>query len=202
MKKINLITFYVVCLLLSNIAAAKLIGTNVINATGGIILFPVVYILGDILSELLSKKEMKRVINLGLFMNIFMVLFLNLIMILPYPDFYTGNEAFLSVFSSTFRIVIAGFISYLIGSHSNALIMNKLKEKDGTSKLFKRMMLSTLLGEFLDGFLFVTIAFLGIYPLQQIFTMIIIQVIFKTTYELICYPLSSRTIKYLRGKIE
>lgn len=199
MKKINIIVIYITCLIVSNLAATKLIGTDVLNSTGGMLLFPVVYILGDVLSELYEYKEIKKIIKLGLYMNIFVTLFMILIMKLPYPTFYENQVAFETIFSTTPRIALAGFISYYIGSTVNAKIMNYLKNKDKETKLFKRMMLSTIAGEFLDGTLFITIAFLGIYDVTNIIKMIAIQVVFKTLYEFIIYPLSSRYIKKLKG---
>lgn len=117
-------------------------------------------------------------------------------MLLPSTNPVTGN-AFAIVLSSTPRILIASFISYLVGSYVNAYLMKVLKSRY-SEYLFARCSVSTLFGEGLDAILFISIAFAGTMPTNLLITMIICQGAFKILYEIIIYPVTRYVIHYMR----
>jgi uncharacterized integral membrane protein (TIGR00697 family) len=116
---------------------------------------------------------------------------------LPGTDAATAN-AFNIILGSKPRILIASFISYLVGSYVNAYFMKILKERY-TDYLFARCSISTLFGEGLDAILFITIAFAGLMPNEVLITMIICQGAFKVIYEIIVYPITRTVINWMKS---
>lgn len=185
------------CLLISNILASKTFYIGSIILPCAVVIFPIVYIVNDVLTEIYGFKLAKRVIYLGFIINLIAVIIYQICMFLPATDSVTGN-AFSIVLSSTPRILIASFISYLVGSYVNAYLMNTLKAKY-TNLLFARCSVSTLFGEGLDAILFITIAFAGTMPNEVLITMIICQAAFKILYEIIIYPVTRYVIHWMRN---
>lgn len=184
---------FIVCLLMSNILATKLIQIYKFIMPAGVLVFPISYIINDILSEIYGYEKAKKVIYLGFIMNIFMVFIFNIALYLPSPSYYMNNNAFKEILSQTPRNLIASLIAYLFGSITNAKILVKLKEKD-KNKFAKRAILSTIFGELIDSAIFITIAFLYKLTIKEIIIMIITQVFIKTLYEIICLPITKKVI--------
>lgn len=184
---------FVTCLLLSNILAAKLLKIGTYSVTAGVLVFPISYIINDLFSEVYGYEKTKKVILIGFAMNAFMALIFTLAIYLPAPIWYENNTAFKTILGTTPRICLASLTAYLIGSIVNSKVLVKLKEKKG-NKFGSRAIISTICGEFLDSLIFVVIAFIGSIPTPQIVSMIIIQVILKTSYEIICLPVTKKVV--------
>lgn len=197
MKKENLFG------ILSGVFCASLIISNILSfktftlwnfvLPTAVILFPIVYITNDILAEVFGYEKTKKVVITGFVMNIIAVICYNIAIMLPAPIYFTGQEAFSLVLSNTLRVLVASMVAYIVGSLVNAKVMEKMKEKH-EDKLMFRCVVSTLVGEGLDALLFITIAFLGTMPITSLLTMIICQAIFKTLYEIVCYPVTKQLI--------
>ena len=185
------------CLIISNILASKTFSIWNIILPCAVVIFPIVYIVNDVLTEIYGFKFAKRVIYLGFFMNLVAVIAYQVAIFLPGTDTVT-NDAFITVLSSTPRILIASFISYLVGSYINAYLMKILKIKYN-KYLFARCSISTLFGEGLDAILFISIAFAGTLPTNALITMIICQGVFKILYEIIIYPVTRYIIHWMRN---
>ena len=188
---------FVVCLLLADILATKFLGFHNYYIPASILIFPVSFIINDILAEVYGYESAKKVIIFGFLMRVLMVLLFTFAIILPAPDWYTNSDAFKTILGSTPRIAFAGFISYLCGSLANAKVLVKMK-KQGDSKFGIRAIVSTIAGEGIDSMIFIPISFLGTVPLYRIFTMIILQVILKTFYEIICLPITTIVLKHVK----
>lgn len=182
------------CLIISNILAFKTFTLLDIVLPCAVIIFPIVYIVDDVLAEMYGFQKARKVIYLGFIMNLVAVILYNIAIMLPAPTFFTGAEAFKLVLSNSLRVLTASFTAYFFGSLLNAYVMVYLKKK-AEKYLFARCILSTLLGEGLDAILFITIAFYGTMPLITLIGMIIAQALFKTGYEIIIYPLTRAIIK-------
>lgn len=185
---------YCASLIISNILAFKTFTiAGVITLPAAVIIFPIVYIVNDVLSEVFGFQKTRRIIFTAFAMNIVAVVAYNLAIILPAPSFFTGNEAFTIVLSSSFRILIASLAAYLIGSLSNSFVMDRMgrtKEENSNSGLMLRCVISTLVGEGLDAMIFITIAFIGTMPITDLLIMVVCQALFKTLYELVVYPIT------------
>ncbi|WP_296784910.1 queuosine precursor transporter [uncultured Methanobrevibacter sp.] len=163
----------------------------------GVIIFPVVYIINDILAEVYGYEKARRVIFLGFFMNLVAVICFTFTIWAPAPEFFTNSEAYAIVLGSTWRLLTAGFIAYIVGSLVNAKVMVYLKKVD-EKKLFVRCIVSTFFGEGMDAMIYITIAFFGTMPTEALIAMIFVQAIVKTVYEIIVYPLT----RYVIGRVK
>ena len=191
------------CIVLANIAAAKQLQFFSWNMPAGVLVFPISYIVSDVMVEVYGFKTFKNVIFLGFAMNLLAVLIFTVANVWSAPIWFEGAEAFDFVVSSTPRLLVAGLSAYLLGSWVNGIIMSKMKlsaYKNGTTEGFKlRAVVSTLAGEFVDSMIFIPIAFLGVLPLEQIPSMIIVQVLFKTLYEIIILPVTSLVVAKVKN---
>jgi len=185
------------CLIISNILASKTFSLYDIILPCGVVIFPLVYIVGDVLTEIYGFTLAKRTIYLGFIINLIAVIAYQIAIFLPGTDLATSN-AFSIILGSTPRILIASLISYLVGSYVNAYFMKILKEKY-TDYLFARCSISTLFGEGLDAIIFITIAFAGLMPNEVLITMIICQGAFKIIYEIIVYPITRTVINLIKS---
>lgn len=184
-------------LIISNIIASKTFEFFWITLPCGVIIFPLIYIVNDVLAECYGFKKARRAIYLGFFMNLIAVICYNVTMFLPAPAYFTGDGAFHTVLGSTLRLLVASFAAYLIGSLINAKLMVYLKGKY-ENKLFFRCISSTFAGEGMDALIFITIGFLGTMPVSALLTMIVAQALFKTAYEVVVYPLTRHVIHNLK----
>ena len=188
---------FTACLIVSNIIAGKTFDFFSFTMPCGVVIFPVIYIVNDVLAEIYGYEKVKRVILLGFLMNLVAVICYNITILLPAPAFFENSEAFSIVLGSTFRLLIASFAAYLVGSIVNAKMMIFLKEKD-EDKLFFRCIASTLAGEGLDAIIFISIGFIGTMPFEALLLMIVAQALFKTIYEIIVYPVTRYVIKRVK----
>ena len=184
---------FTACLIISNIIAGKTFAFFSFTLPCAVMIFPVVYIINDVLAEVYGYEKARRVIFLGFFMNLVAVICFNITIWLPAPAFFENSEAFSTVLGSTFRLLVAGFIAYIIGSLVNAKLMTRLKRWDD-EKLFLRCIASTFFGEGLDALFYITLAFYGTMPGDALILMVIVQAVVKTVYEIIVYPLTRHVI--------
>jgi hypothetical protein len=184
-------------LIISNIIAGKTFDFFSVVLPCGVIIFPIIYIVNDVLAEVYGYEKARKVILLGFLMNLVAVICYNITILLPAPVFFENSDAFGVVLGSTLRLLIASFIAYLAGSLVNAKLMVVLK-KWNEEKLFFRCILSTLFGEGLDAIIFITIGFLGTMPVEALIIMIVAQALFKAVYEMIVYPLT----RYVIGSVK
>ncbi len=177
-------------LLISNILAVKIIQIFSFTVPAGVLIFPISYILNDIIVEVYGFKRAGLIIWMGFLMNLLMLLFFTLSIYLPHAPFWKHQEAYEIILGSTPRIVLASLTAYVFGSFVNALIMSKMKVKYKGKAFSLRAILSTLFGESLDSTIFVFIAFSGIFPIKILLTIIVTQSLFKTIYEILILPVT------------
>lgn len=192
-----LLPIYCCCLIISNVLAAKVAILGNYTLPCGVIIFPVVYILNDMMAELFPLKKVRRGIIMAFLLNLLAVACFELAIILPGFE----GDAFGSVLGNSWRVLIASFIAYLVGSNMNALIMTAMHKRSGEKGLFFRCMASTIIGEFLDAIIFIGIAFYGTLPNNVLLTMIGTQAIFKILYELVIFPVTRSVIKSVKASM-
>lgn len=190
---------YTAALLIQNILALKTIDIWVFSMTTGVLVSPIVFMAQDVESEIYGYKHARTMILLAYLMNfIFTVLVSVAIAIVPSVA-YANQQAFTAIFSTTWRITLASFAAYTIGSLMNAKIMTVGKEKHG---LFYRAIFSTIVGQFLDNAVFCFGAFLGVLPLNAIIMMVVGATIWETVYEVIFFPITQKIIAYFKKNNE
>jgi uncharacterized integral membrane protein (TIGR00697 family) len=200
-----IVAVFAASLLISNFAATKLIEFNLgslghIVTDGGAILFPVVYILNDILTEVYGYKYARRAIWTGFVIMLLAVVCLTIVRYMPASPDYHDQAAFEAVLGFFPRIVFASLCAYLVGEFINAYVLAKLKIKTKGKKLWLRLIGSTLIGEFFDSLVFCLVAFGGIIGASDMVNYILVGWLFKTGYEIVVLPITYRVINYLKKK--
>lgn len=199
-QKLNIVSvMFITLLIISNLMATKMTSILGLVLPAAVIAYPLCFMVGDVLTEVWGFKEAKRVILLGFFANFLLVVWTNLGILLPYPPFYEGQEAYAFIFGAIPRITLGSFAGYLAGELSNSWAMEKIKKLTGEKHMYVRTIGSSVLGQLLDSMLFYTIAFYGTMPNKTLIIMIFAQYIFKVLCEAIGgTPLAYMLIKWAR----
>ena len=191
---------FVGLLLISNIGAVKLIEFGPIITDGGVFLFPLVYIAGDILSEVYGFKAARKAIFIGFAMSILAALTFWLVQISPPAEAWDNQEAFESVLGFVPRIVLASVAGYLVGQLLNACVLVKIKERTQEKALWLRLLGSTAVGEFADTIVFCTIAFYGVITGEEFLIYVAFGFAYKTLIEIVLLPLSYAVIGWVKRR--
>ena len=191
---------FVGLLLISNIGAVKLIEFGPIITDGGAFLFPLVYIAGDILSEVYGFKAARKAIFIGFAMSILAALTFWLVQISPPAEAWGNQEAFESVLGFVPRIVLASVAGYLVGQLLNAWVLVKIKERTQEKALWLRLLGSTAVGEFADTIVFCTIAFYGVITGEEFLIYVAFGFAYKTLVEVVLLPVSYAVIGWVKRR--
>jgi uncharacterized integral membrane protein (TIGR00697 family) len=189
---------YVTALNTANIVAVKQVQIGTLMLTAGQLVFPIMYILSDIFSEVYGYKESRRVAWIAFGMNIFMVLAFNLTIVLPYPSWWENNGAFTLVLGSVPRIVVASLVAFQAGDWLNDIIFQKMKGRHGDRLFWLRAIVSSIMGEVVDSTLFFVIALIGSMPIMALPVFVLSGVIIKCCYELVVLPLTSLLVVVIK----
>ena len=189
---------FVTILVTSNILAVKLIEVAGLVLPAAIILFPVGYILGDVLTEVYGYRQTRRVIWLGFSMNLVAVAAIWAAGLLPAAEHWERQEAWNGILGQAPRILAASFIAYLIGEFANAYVLAKIKIATAGKILWLRTIGSTIVGQGLDSAVFITLAFAGVIPASAIIAAILGQWLVKSAYEAAATPLTYAVVGYLK----
>ncbi|MGE5449806.1 MAG: queuosine precursor transporter [Methanomassiliicoccales archaeon] len=191
---------FVCALMISNIICGKLFSLWGMVLTADLILFPLTYIFGDVLTEVYGFKRARLVIWTGFLCNLLMALAFMAALALPHPGFWKGQAAFATVLGSTPRIVMASLAAYFVGELSNSIVLSRMKVATGGRWLWARTIGSTLVGEGFDTMVFMTIAFIGTMAPNILMQMIVFQYLWKVSYEVLATPLTYKLINWLKEK--
>ena len=191
---------FVTCLLTANTIASKLIVVGGVVLTAGIVIFPVSYVIGDVLTEVWGYDAARRVIWLGFACNALMVAALWVGGELPAAPFWKGQEAYALIFGQTPRVLGASFLAYLVGEFANAFVLAKLKIATQGRWLWLRTIGSTVVGQALDSVVFVTLAFAGVVPAGALLHIVAGQWIVKVVYEAAATPLTYAAVAWLKAR--
>ena len=192
------VALFVASLLTANIIAVKLIEIGPLILPAGVVIFPLSYILGDILTEVYGYRYARRAIWLGFVGNLVAVLAIWVAGLLPAPVFWEGQEAYSAILGFTPRLLLASFAAYLVGEFANSTIMAKMKVWTQGRHLWTRTIGSTVVGQGLDSLVFIVIAFGGLMAMPALTTAILSQWVFKSAYEALATPLTYMVVNYLK----
>ena len=187
-------TLFCVCLITANVLETKQISFGVVNITGGLLVFPVSYIINDCVCEVWGFRKARLLIWLGFAMNLIFVAFGALADVIPGAPYWHNDEGFHAVFGLAPRIAAASFVAFLAGSFINAYVMSRMKLSQGGRHFSVRAVVSTVLGESADSVVFFPLALSGVVPMSQMPSLIISQVVLKTLYEVLALPLTIRVV--------
>ena len=196
---------FVTCLITANIIAVKLIAVFGFMVPAGIIIFPLSYLFGDVLTEVYGYAAARRVIWLGFACNLLAVVAIYLGGLVPIASFQQQQglqTAYNAILGFTPRLLLASFIAYLVGEFTNSFILARLKIATKGRWLWTRTIGSTLVGEGLDTVIFISIAFGGVtgFTTQVILTTILTQWVFKVLYEVVATPFTYLVVGFLKRR--
>ena len=186
---------FCVCLITANVLETKQISLGVFNITGGLIVFPVSYIINDCVCEVWGYRKARLLIWLGFAMNFLFVLFGAIADAIPGAPYWHNDEGFHAIFGLAPRIAAASFVAFLVGSFVNAYVMSRMKINSDGRNFSLRAILSTIFGEGADSLIFFPLALYGVVPTAELPIFIVTQVVLKTLYEVAVLPLTIYVVK-------
>lgn len=189
---------FCVCLITANILETKQIQVLSVSLTGGLIVFPVSYIINDCVCEVWGYSKARMLIWLGFAMNFFFVMVGALCDAIPGAPYWDNEEGFHAIFGLAPRIAAASFIAFICGSFINAYVMSKMKIASNGKNFSLRAILSTVAGESIDSLIFFPLALSSVVPAKELILLMVWQVILKTVYEIIALPITIRVVKALK----
>jgi len=196
-------------LLISNVGATKLIAVGPTWQPGGVallplifdggaILFPMTYIFGDVLAEIYGFGRARRAIVLGFAVAFAASAVFMIVDYAPPAPGWPNQDAWHAVLGFVPRIVVASLAGYLVGQLLNAIVLVKIKARFGTSRLWVRLIGSTVVGEAADTVTFCTIAFAGLVPASTLVNYIAVGYVYKVAVEIVLLPVTYRVIAAIK----
>ncbi len=201
------VAFFVATLIISNIIAAKLVHIAGMVLPAAVILFPMTYILGDVLTEVYGYARARRAIWTGFAANALAVVAIAVGGWLPpapfwnlgvYPGPEQAQQAYDALLGFTPRLLAASFTAYLVGEFLNAWVLAKLKVRTRGRYLWLRTIGSTIVGQGADAAVFISLAFWGVLPAGALGQAILSQWGFKVAYEALATPLTYWVVNALK----
>ena len=184
-----------VCLITANVLETKQISIGMFNITGGLLVFPVSYIINDCVCEVWGYGKARLLIWLGFAMNFLFVAFGAAADAIPGAPYWHNDEGFHAVFGLAPRIAAASFVAFLVGSFVNAYVMSRMKISSEGRSFSLRAILSTVFGEGADSLLFFPLALYGVVPTSELPIFIVTQVVLKTVYEIVVLPVTIYVVR-------
>ena len=189
---------FTVCLIASNILETKQMVFGPLHLTGGLLIFPVSYIVNDVVCEIWGYRRASILIWTGFITNFCFMAVASLADAIPGAPYWENDAGFHAIFGLTPRIALASFVSFLAGSFVNAYVMSRMKIADRGKRFPLRAIMSTIWGEGTDSLLFFPLAFYGVLPDNELPLMMLSQLVLKTVYEIIVLPVTMRVVRRVK----
>ncbi|MDQ3157264.1 MAG: queuosine precursor transporter [Actinomycetota bacterium] len=207
-----ILALFCVVLVVSNIVATKSLELGVgsfsigsyqilpIVSDGGAILFPLAYILGDVISEVYGFRAARRAIITGFSMALIAFLTFWIVQELPGASFYENQASYEAVVGPVGRIILGSVCGYTVGQFLNSYVLVWMKERTSERGLAARLITSTGVGEVADTFIFCAIAapVIGITSMGIFWNYFVVGVIYKCAVEIVVMPITIQVIKWLK----
>src|SRR5690606_36440999 len=182
----------------SNVIAGKIVAFGVLNLSAALIVFPITYIVGDIMTEVYGLRRARQVIWLGFLGNLVAVGAIMLAIELPPADFYEDQESYALILSQTPRLLAASLAAYLVGEFVNSYVLAKMKLWTAGRHLWSRTIGSTLVGQSFDTTIFTIIAFAGVFPLEALVVIVATEWTIKVVYEAAMTPVTYAVVNWIK----
>ncbi|MGV0991306.1 MAG: queuosine precursor transporter [Mycobacterium sp.] len=197
----TLVAVFTALVIISNVAATKGVAFGPIITDGGFIVFPLTYIIGDVLAEVYGFAAARRAIMVGFAMNGLAALAFWVTVYLPAADFYPNQEHFANVVGAYTQLIVAGLAGFIVGQTINAWTVVKIKERTKEKHLWARLVGSTFAGQLGDTLVFCSIAAhaIGISTFADFATYTALGWLYKTAVEVVMLPVTYRLIAYIKG---
>lgn len=191
--KLILTVIFVAALLISNVITWRQVEFPFwIAMTWAVLIFPITYILSDVFSEVYGYKWSRITCYLWFACNLFMSLTFMAVINMKAPEYFVNADAYSIVLWNTWRILISSLLAYVLWDFVNDKIFQKMKLKHPNDNkwFWWRAILSSLVWEIVDSWIFIPLAFIWTMPTKILLTMIVTQVVLKVLYEIVILPLT------------
>jgi len=197
-----LAAIFTALVIISNVTATKGVAFGPIITDGGFIVFPLTYVIGDVLSEVYGFRAARRVILLGFAMNALAALAFWVTVYLPAADFYTNQEHFANVVAAYTQLIVAGLAGFVVGQTINAWLVVKIKQRTKERHLWARLVGSTFAGQLGDTVVFCSIAAgaIGIASFGDFAVYTALGWFYKTAIEVVMLPVTYRVIAFIKRR--
>ena len=189
---------FCVCLITANVLETKQMAFGPISITGGLIVFPVSYIINDCVCEVWGYRTTRMLIWLGFSMNFLFVIFAALCDAIPGAPYWDNEAGFHAIFGLAPRVAAASFVAFIVGSFANAYVMSRMKVSSQGKNFSLRAIMSTILGETADSLIFFPLALGGVVPNSELPVLIVSQIVLKTLYEIVVLPITIQVVKFTK----
>lgn len=203
-KKNKLLIYFIAisagALLISNLCAIKLWNLGGIAVDGGVVLFPVTYIIGDLIVELFGQKTARSIIYAGFLVNVIAVIVFYIVIALPpYPG-WEMQDAFASVLGFSPRIIAGSLCGYLGSNLLNTHLFTKMRNCNGVfaRSFIARALGSSVFAHIIDSALFETIAFIGVLPFNEFVAQAVFAYVLGLILEVVLSPVEILIERKLR----
>lgn len=192
---------FVTILLCSNIIGASKVATlGGVTFAGGILFFPLSYVFGDVLTEVYGYARARRVVWSGLVALIFASVMSFIIVELPPAQGWEGQEHLKAVFGQTPRIAFSSMLAYFCGEFANSFVLAKMKVLTEGKHLWARTIGSTVVGEAVDSLVFYPLAFLGVWSVDLVLKVMVVNYLVKVLWEAVLTPVTYRVVSFLKKR--
>ena len=190
---------FVTVLLCANlIGPAKVASVGGVTFGAGVLFFPISYLFGDILTEVYGYARARRVVWSGFAAMAFASFMASVVVGLPPAPGWPHQEAYDTVFGSTWRIMLASLTAFWAGEFCNSFVLAKMKIWSEGRRLWTRTIGSTVVGEAVDSLIFYHVAFLGVWPREQLLTVMVTNYTLKVMWEVLATPFTYRIVRWLK----
>jgi len=202
-KSVNpvLLALFTTIFILSNIVSTKGVQVGPLVTDGAFFLFPAAYVIGDVISECYGFRAARRAVWTGFLAMIIAVSTFYVAILLPAASFYEGQAAFAVTLGLVPRIVVASLSGYAAGQLLNAWLLTLMKDRLGERGLWKRLLGSTVVGEFGDTLIFCLIAapVIGISTVGDTANYVVVGFVWKTLVEVAVMPITYLVIRRIKA---
>jgi queuosine precursor transporter len=188
---------------------ATLVITNILNTKifllvgfafpAGIITYPISFLAADALTEVYGYRVTRQIIWSGFAALLLMVATAIMTIHLPPASFWQLQSSFEAILAQVPRIVLASILAYWTGEFCNSYVLARSKVRTEGRGMWLRFILSTIVGEAVDTVVFMTVAFVGVYPRSQMLTLLISSWVFKVLWEIMALPISVPLVRWLKA---
>ena len=196
-----LLALFTTIFVLSNIVSTKGVQVGPLVTDGAFFLFPAAYVIGDVISECYGFRAARRAVWTGFLAMIIAVSTFYVAILLPAASFYEEQAAFAATLGLVPRIVVASLSGYAAGQLLNAWLLTLMKDRLGERGLWKRLLGSTVVGEFGDTLIFCLIAapVIGISTVGDTANYVVVGFVWKTLVEVVVMPITYLVIRRIKA---
>ena len=200
---------FLTSLLVANVVSSKIVSFWGLTVPAAIVAYPLTFLMTDVIGEIWGKEEANKTVKLGFICQMVSLVLIGGAILLPVAPFADNQAQFTAILGSSFRVVFASMIGYLVSQSWDVWIFHKVRDayikKHGSTKGGRWIWnnASTMTSQIIDTAIFITIAFIGVVP--NIWTMILSQYLVKFVYALLDTPffyLLTRKRSEMNGKCE